>query len=298
MTDSAPGEPEGALFERRLEQLKLEALADFAAGAGHEMNNPLAVIAGRAQLLLGDETDPERRASLALIWAQAQRVHEMIADAMLFARPPVPQFEQIEWGALLRRVLREAAAELPERGVLLELACDQREADEIGRPSEGSALASPGMVSDQREAQGNHAVGGERSAGEERSVLLVGRLPNRPVAAQADPDQLTVALRALLRNAIEAVDCGGRVELTATADAECFVVEIDDDGPGIPAEARSHVFNPFYSGRQAGRGLGIGLCKAWRLVGLHGGRIDVGRSPLGGAQFRATIPYQPCPIDS
>ena len=97
VSDSAPGEPDGALFERRLEQLKLEALADFAAGAGHEMNNPLAVIAGRAQLLLGDETDPERRAALALIWAQAQRVHEMIADAMLFARPPAPQFEQIEW---------------------------------------------------------------------------------------------------------------------------------------------------------------------------------------------------------
>lgn len=298
MSDSAPGEPDGALFERRLEQLKLEALADFAAGAGHEMNNPLAVIAGRAQLLLGDETDPERRASLALIWAQAQRVHEMIADAMLFARPPAPQFEQIEWGSLLRRALREAAAELPERAVVLELACDRRETDENRPASENTEPASSESAANQRAAEGNRSTRGERPAGGERSVLLVGRLPNRPVAAQADPDQLTVALRALLRNAIEAVDCGGRVELSATAEADGFVVEIDDDGPGIPAEARSHVFNPFYSGRQAGRGLGIGLCKAWRLIGLHGGRIDVGRSPLGGAQFRATIPYQPCPIDS
>lgn len=298
MSDSAPGEPERALFEQRLEQLKLEALADFAAGAGHEMNNPLAVIAGRAQLLLGDETDPERRASLALIWAQAQRVHEMIADAMLVARPPAPQFEQIEWGSLLRRVLRQAAAELPERAVVLELACDPREADDDRPASEDSALAAPGPARSQRAAEGNRSAGDERSAGGEQSVLLVGRIPERPVAAQADPDQLTVALRALLRNAIEAVVPGGRVELSAAAEADRFVVEINDDGPGIPAEVRSHIFNPFYSGRQAGRGLGIGLCKAWRLVGLHGGRIDVDRSVLGGARFRATIPYQPCPIDS
>lgn len=260
MSGSAPGEPDDAR-SRQLEQLKLEALADFAAGAGHEMNNPLAVIAGRAQLLLRDEPDRERRASLALIWAQAQRVHEMIADAMLFARPPAPQFEQIEWGALLRRVLHEAAAELPEREVKLELGA-----------AESSAFGAAG-------------------------VLLVGRLPNQPVAAQADPDQLTVAFRALLRNAIEAVASGGRVELSAEACADELFLEIDDDGPGIPAEARSHVFNPFYSGRQAGRGLGMGLCKAWRLITLHGGRIDIDQSPLGGARFRVAVPFQPRTIE-
>lgn len=262
MSGSAPGgEPDDA-GSQRLEQLKLEALADFAAGAGHEMNNPLAVIAGRAQLLLSDEPDPERRASLALIWAQAQRVHEMIADAMLFARPPAPQFEQVELVALLGRVLREAAAELPERTVRLEW----------------------GEV--------------QRSARSDSRVLLVGRLPDRPLSAQADPDQLTVVFRALLRNAVEAVGPGGRVELSAQGEADRVIVEIDDDGPGIPDEARSHVFNPFYSGRQAGRGLGMGLSKAWRLVGLHGGSITVDRSPLGGARLRVEIPYQPCRIDA
>ncbi len=297
MTDSAPGEPDGARFEQRLEQLKLDALADFAAGAGHEMNNPLAVIAGRAQLLLGDETDPDRRASLALIWAQARRVHEMIADAMLFARPPAPQFEQIEWGSLLQRILREAAAELPERGVVLELASDPRPPGEDRPASEDGATVPSEPAADRQATEGDRAAGDRRSAAGRRSVLLVGRLPSRPVAAQADPDQMTVAFRALLRNAIEAVEAGGRVELSAMPEADRLVVQIDDDGPGIPAEARSHVFNPFYSGRQAGRGLGMGLCKAWRLIGLHGGRIDVGRSALGGAQFRATIPYQPCPIE-
>jgi signal transduction histidine kinase len=83
-------------FQRSLEAEKLEAMAEFAAGAGHEINNPLTVISGRAQLLLREETDPERRHALALISVQAMRVYEMIADMMLFARPSRPEFQPVE----------------------------------------------------------------------------------------------------------------------------------------------------------------------------------------------------------
>ncbi len=83
-------------FQRALEAEKLEAMAEFAAGAGHEINNPLTVISGRAQLLLREETDPERQHALALISAQAMRVYEMIADMMLFARPPRPELRPVE----------------------------------------------------------------------------------------------------------------------------------------------------------------------------------------------------------
>ena len=67
---------------------RLESLAEFAAGAGHELNNPLATIVGRVQLLLRDETDPARRQALETIAGQAYRVRDMISDVMLFARPP------------------------------------------------------------------------------------------------------------------------------------------------------------------------------------------------------------------
>ena len=73
---------------------KLEALAEFAAGAGHEINNPLATIIGRAQLLLKDERDPQRRQMLLAIGAQAYRIRDMIGDAMLFGRPPSPELLQ------------------------------------------------------------------------------------------------------------------------------------------------------------------------------------------------------------
>ena len=53
------------------------------------------------------------------------------------------------------------------------------------------------------------------------------------------------------------------------------VLQIEDNGPGIPPEVRPHIFDPFYSGREAGRGLGFGLSKAWRIITLHGGSLSV-----------------------
>ena len=94
-------------FQRTLEAEKLEAMAEFAAGAGHEINNPLTVISGRAQLLLRDEPDAERRHALALISTQAMRVYEMIADMMLFARPPRPELQQVELIELVDAVVAD-----------------------------------------------------------------------------------------------------------------------------------------------------------------------------------------------
>ncbi len=62
-------------FDRRLQTAKLDSLKEFAYGAGHELNNPLANIASRAQTLLKEETHPERRRRLAAINTQAFRVH-------------------------------------------------------------------------------------------------------------------------------------------------------------------------------------------------------------------------------
>ncbi len=94
-------------FAAAVEAEKIAAMAEFAAGAGHEINNPLAVIAGRAQLLLRDETDPERRRDLALMNAQAMRVHEMIADLRFFASPPELERHALDLTALVGSVIDE-----------------------------------------------------------------------------------------------------------------------------------------------------------------------------------------------
>lgn len=224
-------------FDEVVEAEKLEAMAEFAAGAGHEINNPLAVIAGRAQLFLREETDPERRRALALVNAQAMRIYEMIADMRLFARPPQPEPRRLDLVALVDRLIEEM---------------------------------TPG-------------------AAQQETSLGRGGDPG-PLEIEADPIQLMVALRALCQNALEAVGHRGHIEISVRRADGGIEVSVRDDGPGISAEQRRHLFDPYYSARQAGRGLGLGLSKCWRIVTLHGGRIDVQSGAGQGAVFTIHLP--------
>src|SRR6266513_6172132 len=83
-------------FSTAVEAAKLQALYNFAYGLSHEINNPLANISARAQTLLVDEQNPERRRKLATIVQQAFKAHEMIADLMLFARPPAMRPQAVD----------------------------------------------------------------------------------------------------------------------------------------------------------------------------------------------------------
>ena len=114
------------------------------------------------------------------------------------------------------------------------------------------------------------------------------------VWAQADETQLAVAIGALVKNALEAVSEGGRVRVTAEIRQiegnEWARIAVEDDGPGISDEVRRHMFDPFYSGREAGRGLGFGASKCWRIVKDHGGRVIVSNRIGGGTKVAIEIP--------
>src|SRR5690606_19910354 len=114
-------EERAARFETELQRAKLASLAEFAAGAGHEINNPLATIRGRVQMLLRDETDPERRQALATIGGQALRIRDMIGDTMLFARPPEPRPESLDLVEVIGVVLRSLQEQVDARGCRFEL---------------------------------------------------------------------------------------------------------------------------------------------------------------------------------
>ena len=104
-----------------LERLKLDALKELAYGASHEINNPLANIAARAQTLLRDETHPERRRTLEAIHQQAIRAHEMISDLMLFARPPQLVVERLNLNGLISDVVVSLTREASERQIEFEV---------------------------------------------------------------------------------------------------------------------------------------------------------------------------------
>ena len=92
-------------------------------------------------------------------------------------------------------------------------------------------------------------------------------------------------------NALEALGHDGRIEMACRC---CRGPRADSRRPttgrALRPNVRPHLFDPFYSARQAGRGLGMGLAKCWRIVTNHGGRIDVESQPGHGAVFVVTLP--------
>jgi signal transduction histidine kinase len=220
-----------------LERQKLEALAEFAAGAGHEINNPLAIIGGRAQLLLREIEHPEHRRQLGVIVAQVKRAYEMIADIRFFARPPQPEWVKFNLCEELQTLVDEQTPLMAEAGV------------------------------------------------DFHTVIA----PTEDPMVKSDPVLIHVAVGVLCNNAREAVQLmGGTVWLHLCHTEDVWEMSVQDDGPGVSDEVRPLIFDPYYSGREAGRGLGFGLPKAWRIMQQLGGslRLDL---PETGHGVRAVV---------
>jgi two-component system, NtrC family, nitrogen regulation sensor histidine kinase NtrY len=107
------------------------------------------------------------------------------------------------------------------------------------------------------------------------------------VHVRADRDQLTQVLLNLVKNAEEAVGPGGRIEVRAFRRAAEAVIEVQDDGPGIPPEHRARLFEPYFTTKQGGTGLGLAI--AARICQEHGGRLEVGGEPGRGAVFSVVL---------
>ena len=228
-------------FDRAVAEARLESMRELAYGAGHEINNPLANIATRAQALLLEEADPERRRRLSTIVDQSFRARDLIGGLMLFARPPKPQRELVDLGGIIAAVIESVRGQAAARG--------------------GRFEYSP---------------------------------PPVPLSVFVDRVHVEEAIRVVVVNAFEAVAAGGRVVLEATRRPMetgwgCEVT-VADDGRGMSFEAARRAFDPFYSGREAGRGVGLGLSKAWRLVEASGGTMLLDSRPGQGTRVSIVLP--------
>ncbi len=207
-------------FSRQLHHQKMLAVKNFAYGAGHEINNPLANISSRAQQLLEDEVDQERRRFIATIETQAHRASSMIADLMLFAAPP----DIVLRPTSIREVIKQAAKEMRE-------------------------FTDP--------------LGFEISVEASQDVQI-----------QADFNACMEMFKAVIQNSLDAMEQGNLL-ISWKVENRFLKVTMVDNGPGIPEDQINMVFDPFFSGREAGRGIGFGLTKAWRIMQLHQGEIQV-----------------------
>lgn len=125
----------------------------------------------------------------------------------------------------------------------------------------------------------------------ERRVSLAVRHADGLPRVRAYPGDLNQAWSALLDNAVDAAPAGrGRVEVRTAVREGAIVVEIRDDGPGIPPTLADRVWEPFFTTKDVGHGTGLGLDVARRvIVDLHGGALDFTSAP-GGTCFSARLP--------
>ena len=127
----------------------------------------------------------------------------------------------------------------------------------------------------------------ERIAVEQRGASLDLTAEPPQILAEVDGAKLHQLVLNLIRNAGEAVSIGGHVLVTASSsDSHCRIA-VKDDGPGIPDHVRPRIYEPFFSTKEGGTGLGMSIVHS--LVSLHGGSIDLETSPRG-TTFEVSLP--------
>src|SRR2546425_2345870 len=137
-----------------------------------------------------------------------------------------------------------------------------------------------------------------RSIAETRQMLLETR-PTDDVSVNGDPGRLRELVSVLLDNAVKYADAGGRVEVALRKEHRKAIIEVSNNGPGIPRDALPHVFDRFYRvdearSRESG-GTGLGLAIARHIVDAHGGTINIESSARGGTKGTVELPAEASP---
>jgi nitrogen-specific signal transduction histidine kinase len=239
------------LEERERLRDRLASLGEMAAGIAHELKNPLAGIEVMAGLLRRQVPEsPDAQSLLADIISESKLANAIVVEMLEYVRPIRLQVERTDIGEVLQQAVTLAEGKAPRGKISLHLDVE------------------PGLP------------------------MLDG-----------DAHQLCQVFTNLLTNAFEALDGRGRITIKAAADitepdpafstedpspAPSIVVEVIDDGPGIPGDLSDRIFVPFFTTKPKGSGLGLSIVR--KIVDAHEGRIDLSSGPDTGTRFRVTLP--------
>jgi len=217
---------------------KLAAIGELAAGVAHEINNPLAIIRGNAELLqMSLADDSSQQEEVGIISRQVGRVERIVANLLKFARREHKSIGPTPVNAILTEILSQVGHQIPLDG-----------------------------------------------------YELITRYCAGDLVIQADADQLRQVFTNLVLNALQAMPSGGILTVTTavpTGAGRCEIV-IADTGVGIPPENLGQIFNPFFTTRSDGTGLGLSV--SYGIIRAHGGDIAVESTPGAGTSFRVTLP--------
>ncbi len=227
-----------ALRLRIAESERAESLGKLVSGVAHELNNPLAAVLNFTEDLLDTETDPERRAALEVVRAQALRSRTIVRDLLTFARrgghrPLSPQAP----GPIIESIVRAM------------------------RPGLG------------------------------RGVSLHADITHGGTSLELDRSGFEQVVTNLITNAAHSAPRDGNVRLAARREDAEYIIDVCDDGPGIPNEILPRIFEPFFTTKATGQGVGLGLSVSLGIVQEHRGRLEASNGPDGrGACFTVRLP--------
>lgn len=248
-----PGGPGAVLVLHDVTDLKRadRIRRDFVANVSHELRTPLTAIRGYVEALLDEETPTAAGES-------ARRFLEVIQ----------------RHAGRMERLVRD----------LLRLA-------RLDAGQEALDLADCTIESVFSDVQVDLAPLVER-----RRHRVTTRVAADAETVRADPAKLHDIVRNLVENAVNHTPDGTAIELSASRDSGGVVITVADSGPGIPDADLPRIFERFYrvdkarSHGTAEGGTGLGLAIVKHLVGLHGGTVQAGKRPQGGAIFSVTLP--------
>ncbi len=119
-------------------------------------------------------------------------------------------------------------------------------------------------------------------------------VPGDPVIAEVSAPEIKQVVLNLITNGLESLEPGGTVRVSIDHEATQARVVVEDNGCGMTEEIRKHLFEPFFTRRQSGQGIGLGLSITYRIVQEHHGQIDVTSDGVGrGSKFVVSLPAHP-----
>jgi len=252
-------EKAGAHLRRAQEQVvrgeRLAVVGRLAAGIAHEVGNPLAAIVGLADVMRdGGLEEDENKEFAARIGNEAQRIHRTVRQLLDYARAA------------------PGSAAPPRLD---------------GTPVEPNADVRDSLEQVRRLLQPQKSM---------RDIALTVETDDPLPTVQVSGDRLVQVVLNLALNAADAIRGDGRskgqIAISARVDEGKVIIEVVDDGPGIPAPLRERVFEPFFTTKPAGEGTGLGLPTSAAIVEQAGGSIAVLNREDGGdgARMVVTIP--------
>ncbi|CUW40165.1 putative sensor histidine kinase with a PAS domain [Magnetospirillum sp. XM-1] len=250
-----------------IQQEKMASLGRLIAGVAHELNNPISFVYGNVHALSKYSTR---------ISSYLDAIHGGCGEAEREA---------------LRQTLRIDAtlADLP--GLMEGTAEGAQRVADIVRSLKRLSFSAGGKaeVFDLAEIV---AKAVQWSASGKKGLAAIDLDLPESLNVRGNPGQLHQVIVNLIENAQDAVAprADGRIRVTAKAEAGGVTLVIEDNGPGISPDIASKVFDPFFTTKPVGKGTGLGLWISYGIIRDHGGTLDAGTSPLGGAQFIIGLP--------